>query len=115
MPGESLIKTTLKGGILDLETDEIVMDALKDIVREELKGRMKEALDHNPELKAEFKEAVRMYFEAKVMQTYAEFRLAKASAKLGLEVMPPPLREKLGREVAQMLEKEVTSLLEKAL
>lgn len=115
MPGESLLKTTLKGGILDLGTDEIVIDALKDIVRDELKGRMREALDKNPELKAEFKEAVRSYFEAKVQQTYAELKLAKASAKLGLEVMPPQLRDKLSREVAQMVEREVTSLLEKAL
>lgn len=115
MAGENLIKSTLKGGLFDLQTDEIVVDALRDILREEVKSRMREELDKHPDLKKEFRDAVRMYFEAKVHQTYAEFKLAKASAKLGLEVMPQDLRSELGREFAQILEKEMTALLEKSL
>ena len=52
-----------------------------------------------------------MYFEAKLKEAYAGIKMAKAGAKLGLELIPPHMK----KEVAKELEKEITSLFESAL
>lgn len=116
MPQENVVAQVLKGGLMDLVGGEDLMtEALRDLLRDEVKRRMREELDRSPDIREEMKEAVRMYFEAKVHETYASLKFAKASAKLGVNLMPRELREELGRELASVIEKEVGALLEKSL
>ncbi|HVL47933.1 MAG TPA: hypothetical protein VM889_05210 [Candidatus Thermoplasmatota archaeon] len=117
MADDSMVSQVLKGGgLMDLVGGEALMtEALKDLLRDEVKRKMREELERNPEIKEELKEAVRLYFEAKVHETYASLKFAKASAKLGVQLMPQHLRDELGREFAQILEKEIGALLQKAL
>jgi hypothetical protein len=113
---DDAIATLLKGATGELlKAEDLVVDAMRDLVREELKRRIRAELDANPELRAELREAVRMLLEAKVQEAYAGLKLAKAGAKLGLEMLPPELRQEIGREVMATFEKEVARLMEKAL
>lgn len=111
----NLVTQVLKGGFTDLlGNEELVIDAMRDLLRDEIKRKMREALDADPALKEELKDAVRLYFEARVHQAYASLKFMKASAKLGVTMLPSELREELGREIGSLLEKEVAALLEKA-
>ncbi|MHB8604238.1 MAG: hypothetical protein ACYDCK_03195 [Thermoplasmatota archaeon] len=110
----SFVSQLIKGADL-LGNDSLVLDALRDLLKDEIKGRMREELLRHPELHQEMKDAVRLYFEAKVHEYYATLKFAKASAKLGVNLMPEDLRAQLGREVASFVEREVSQLLEKSL
>jgi hypothetical protein len=39
--------------------------------------------------------------------------MAKCAAELGFQMVPPEMREKLGKDVAQLLEKEMSQVFEK--
>ena len=111
----NLVTQVLKGGFTDLlGNEELVVEAMRDLLREEIKRKMREALDADPALKEELKDAVRLYFEARVHQAYASLKFMKASAKLGVTMLPTQLRDELGKEIGSLLEKEVAALLEKA-
>ncbi|MHB8586627.1 MAG: type I restriction enzyme endonuclease domain-containing protein [Thermoplasmatota archaeon] len=113
---ENLIGQVMRGDLLDvLEQENVILDALRDLVRDEIKRRMREELDKSPQLREELKDAVREYYEAKVHEAYATLKFAKASAKLGVNLMPDNLRDELGRELQTVLEKDVAGILEKAL
>ena len=112
----NLISHVLQGGFTDLlGNEELVVEALRDLLKEEIKRKMRESLDNNPELAEELRQAVGTYFEAKVNEAYATLKFVKASAKLGVEMMPAPMRDQLGKEIGSLVEKEVAALLEKAL
>jgi hypothetical protein len=113
---DDAIGKLLKGSVGDLlKAEDLVLDAMRDTVRDELKRRIRAELDNNPELRQELRDAVRLLFEAKVQEAYAGLKLAKAGAKLGLEMLPPDLRQEIGREVMATFEKEIGRLLEKTL
>lgn len=115
MAGANFVSQFLKGGFTDvLGDEEMVAEALRDLVRDEIKRKMREELEKNPELREEIRNAVRLYFEAKVQEAHATLRFVKASAKLGVSMLPTDMREELGREIGTMIEKEVAALLEKA-
>jgi hypothetical protein len=89
--------------------EEIILEAAREMIKDELKEHIRQRLDDDPELKQEFKDAIGMYFEAKVKEMYANLKLAKASAKLGIDLMPEPLKKDFTRE----LEKELGSIVDK--
>ena len=113
--GGGWVSQALKGGFTDLlGNEELVVEAMRDLIKEEIRRKMREELDKNPELREELRDAVRLYFEARVHQAYASLKFVKASAKLGVQMLPGELREELGKEIGSLLEKEVAALLEKA-
>jgi len=114
MAQDNLVSQMLRGGTDLLGNEELIVDALRDLLKDEIKRKMREELERNPELQQELKDAVRLYFEAKVSQAYASLKFVKASAKLGVQMMPTDLRDQLGKEIGSLLEKEVAALLEKA-
>ena len=104
------------GKLLDLVGgEELVIEAFRDLVKDELKRHVRETLDANPELKSEVKAAVSRYFEAKVLETVALLALAKAGAKVSLEALPDNLRGRVGKDLAQAIEKDLTAVLERSL
>jgi hypothetical protein len=114
--GGNLVSQMLKGGFTDMLGDQdLVVDALRDLLKDELKRKMREELEKNPELQAELRDALRLYLESKVNEAYATLKFVKASAKLGVQMMPTEMRNQLGKEIGSLLEKEVAALLEKAL
>lgn len=115
MAQDNLMTQVLKGGFTDLlGNEELIMESMKDLLRDEIKRKMRETLEADPELKEELQDAIRMYYEARVRQTYATLKFVKASAKLGVGMLPSDLRSDLGKEIGSLLEKEVAALLEKS-
>ncbi len=95
--------------------EELVVEAFRDMVKDELKRHVRETLDENPELRQEVKDAVGRYFEAKVAQTLAVVALAKAGTKVSLASLPENLQGQVGEDIADTLEKDVATLLERSL
>jgi hypothetical protein len=98
-----------------LDVEDIIIESLKDMVKDEVKKHIKAALDKDPGLKRELKEAVNLYLEARAKQIYAAVLLAKGATKLGLSIMPGDMKKDLSKEVMSILEKELGQIMETAL
>jgi len=115
MTDKNLVETMIKSASEIVHTEDIMIEAVRDIIKDEIKNHIKGKLETNPELKAEFKEAINALFEAKAKEAYALVKLAKSTAKLGLESLPPQMKEQLMRELISIFEKELNVILEKTL
>lgn len=110
MPQDDLISQMLKNKIPDIiGGEELVLEAGREMIKEELKEHIRKKLEADPALKKEIKDAIGMYFEAKVKEVYANVKLAKASAKLGIDLLPEHMRKDISREV----EKELVTVVDK--
>ena len=113
---ENMIKSMGKGVPLEeLNTEGIVMDAMRDLVKDEIKQHLRRKVENNPELKKEFMEAVELFVEAKIRETFAALKLAKAGTKLGLMMVPDKMVDELTKEFSKVFEKEIVGLLEKSI
>jgi tellurite resistance protein len=97
-----------------LSSETLLIEAVQDLVKDEVKRAMREKLDANPELKKELKQAVQELLQAKVHEAYAVLKIGKVGAKIGIEMVPPELRREIGRELVTMFEKEVSKMLEQS-
>lgn len=110
MPQDDLVSQLMKNKFPDLiGGEELVLEAGREMIKEELKDHIRKRLEADPALKKEIKDAVGMYFEAKVMEAYANIKLAKASAKLGINLLPEHMRKDITKEV----EKELVTIVDK--
>jgi hypothetical protein len=96
-----------------VHTEDILVEAVRDLVKDEIKRYIRERLEGNPALRDELKGAVGELMEAKLKEAYAFLRIAKASAKLGLELVPRHLRGEVTKELAGIIEKEMAAILER--
>ena len=99
---ERLLTGSIRDQVKDLmSTEDLVIEAFRDLVKDELK--------------AEVKEAVSYYFHTKARTIYAELKATRAATRLGLRLLPDDLQSEVGEAVVSLFEKELGTLLEKAL
>ena len=114
MADEDIISSVIKSTRSMLSSETLLIEAVQDLVKDEVKRTMREKLDANPQLKEELKQAVQELLQAKVHEAYAVLKIGKVGAKIGIEMVPPELRREIGRELATMFEKEVSKMLEQS-
>jgi adenosyl cobinamide kinase/adenosyl cobinamide phosphate guanylyltransferase len=107
------MENAIRRALSSVQTEDLLVEAVRDMVKDEIKKYIHTKLSENPELKREIKEAVTELMDAKAREYYALARLAKNGAELGLEMMPPEMRERLTRDIAKLLEKEINQVFEK--
>lgn len=107
------MQDAIKSALDTMDTESLLVESMRDMVKDEIKAYMRQKIDENPELKAEIREAVRDLMDAKIRETVAMVRLAKCGAELGLASVPADLRQKLGNDMASLFERELTQLLDK--
>ena len=113
---ENTLNQILKGAVSDIMPQkDLIIDAVHDLVRDEIKRYIRQKLDENPELKKEIKEAVDEYLTAKVREINAGLKLAKSGAKLGLSLLPEHLRQEVSRDIVDLFEKEIGEILDRGL
>jgi len=112
MADDDIVNSLIKGTKSMLSSETLLIEAIQDLVKDEVKRHIREKLDANPELKAELKSAVEELLEAKVHEAYALLKVGKVGAKLGIELVPPKLRKEIGQEIVSLFEKEVGRMLE---
>lgn len=115
MNDENIINSLLKGTTGVLHTEDILVEAAKDLVKDEIKRYIREKIESKPELKEEIKGAVGDFIEAKMKEAQALVKIAKSGAKLGLELVPEHLREEMAKELLSVFEKEINAVLEKTI
>ena len=98
-----------------MATEDIMIEAVRDLVKDEIKTYIRDKVETDQELKAELKDAISYYFNAKARSVYAELKASRAAAKLGLRVLPEDLQGEVGEALVGLFEKELGDLLEKAL
>ena len=69
------IERLLSGSIQErieelLRPEDLIMEAARDLVKDEIKGYIRQKIDENPELKSEIKETIENYFEAKARSAF---------------------------------------------
>ncbi len=113
---EKNIVPMVKSALSDvMGAEDIILEATRDLVKDEIKRVIRAKLEENPALRDEIKEAISMYLEAKGRQVFAAVKLAKCGAKLGLELLPPALKRDMSREVMSMFEKELSEIITRGL
>jgi hypothetical protein len=112
MADEDVISSVVKSTRSMLSSETLLIEAVQDLVKDEVKKTIREKLDANPELKQELRLAVQELMEAKVHEAYALLKVGKVGAKIGIELVPPKLRKEIGQELASLFEKEVNRMLE---
>ncbi len=112
MAEDNLVERVLRDTMGAVHTEDLLVEAVRDLVKDEVKAYVRARLDANPELKAEIRDAVRDMMQAKLQEAYAFAKLAKAGVKLGLELVPPDMRAEVTKELARFIEKEVGAILE---
>ncbi len=94
-----------------LKSETLMVEAVQDLVRDEVKRHIRQKLDSDPELREELKKAVESLIEAKAREAYALLRIGKCGAALGISLVPEDLRKEIGHELANIFEKEVSRML----
>jgi len=97
-----------------LQSETLVVEAVQDLVRDEVKRHIRQKLDSDPELRDELRKAVESLMEAKAREAYALLRIGKCGAKLGISLVPENMRKEIGHELASIFEKEVSRMLEQS-
>ncbi len=113
MADDEVLSSVLKGTLGIVHTEDLLLEAVRDLVREEVKGYIRQRLEDRPALKEEMKQGVAALIEAKVREASALLLIAKSAAKLGVELVPAPLRKEVAKELVDALEKEITTILER--
>ena len=103
----------LKNPIESFRPEDLLVESVRDLVKEEMKKRIKGALDQDPELRSELKTAVGELVEARIREMYAMVKIAKCGAELGIKMVPEELRSKMEKDIALMLEKEFSQMMER--
>ena len=95
--------------------EDLVLDAFRDLVKDEIKRRVRESIENDEQLKAEVDDALTYYFHAKARSIFAEIKASRAAARLGMAILPDEVKEEASEALVSLFEKELVNLLEKAL
>ena len=95
--------------------EEIVRDATRDLIKEEIRRHIEKTLREDPKLAEEIRDAVRQLLEARALEYAALLRVGALTAHLGLSSLPESVRRQLTRDVAQLVSRELGDVVEKSL
>jgi len=107
------VRGTIEEAVGVSNVEDLLIESVRDLVKDEVKKYIRSKIDANPELKKEIKKAIEELLEAKVKESMALVKIAKCGAKLGLEMIPPQMREEMVSSLVSMLEKELFSVMGK--
>ncbi|MGM0509645.1 MAG: hypothetical protein ACQESD_00760 [Thermoplasmatota archaeon] len=94
-----------------LNTENLMVDVIEEMIKDEIKKYIRERLDENEELKKQFKESVEMLMEAKAKEAFAYGMLAKSSADLGMELIPPKLKKEIKSKLSEIIEEKMEEIM----
>ncbi len=97
-----------------LNTEDLVLEAVHSLVQDEIKEYIRKKLNEDEVLRKELRDTVELYMEAKLKELYYAMKIAKTGTKLGLNLIPEKLREEISNELSRVVEKEMSTILEKS-
>ena len=109
---EKTVSHLMKGGEDIINTENLIVEAVEEMIKDEIKKYIRSKLDENDELKKEIKENVEMLMEAKAKEAYAYGMLAKSSADLGFELIPPKMKKEMRNKLSELMEEKIEEMME---
>jgi hypothetical protein len=107
------LSTIIKNPMGSMKVEELVIEAVRDLIKEEIKRHIVQALDEDPELKEAIRESITELMAAKLREAYALIKMGKCGAELGIALVPEDLRKNIDRDLAALLEKQVSQLVDR--
>jgi hypothetical protein len=98
-----------------LRPEELVREATRDIVKDEIRRHLEKTLKEDPQLEADLREAVRDLLAARATEYAALVRVGTATARLGLHALPPEVRRALTKNLVDLVSKELGQIVERSL
>ncbi len=98
-----------------LRPEELVREATRDIVKDEIRRHLEKTLHEDPKLQQALKDAVRDLLEARANEYAALLRVGAATARLGLSALPPDVRRAVMKDLVDLLSKELGQIVERSL
>ena len=98
-----------------LRPEELVREATRDIVKDEIRRHLEKTLKENPNLEEDLRNAVHDLLTARAMEYAALLRVGTATARLGVSALPPNVRRELTKEIVDMVSKELGQIVERSL
>ncbi|HYA57804.1 MAG TPA: hypothetical protein VEH57_05000 [Thermoplasmata archaeon] len=98
-----------------LRPEELVREATRDIVKDEIRRHLEKTIRDDPKLEADLKDAVRDLLQARAMEYAALVRVGTTAARLGLSALPPDVRKALTKDFVDLLSKELGQIVERSL
>jgi len=98
-----------------LRPEELVREATRDLVKDEIRRHLEKTLRDDPKLAQDLKDAVKDLLAAKATEYAALVRVGTATARLGLSALPPDVRASLTKEIVDMISKELGQIVERSL
>ena len=98
-----------------LRPEELVREATRDIVKDEIRRHLERTLKENPKLEQDLRDAVRELLEARAKEYAALLRVGTATARLGLSALPPEVRRSLTKEIVDLVSQELGQIVERSL
>ncbi len=98
-----------------LRPEELLREATRDLVKEEIRHHLEKTLRDDPKLARDLRDAVRDLLEARAREYAAVLRVGAATARLGLSALPPDVRRSLTEDVVKFLSQEIGNIAERTL
>lgn len=98
-----------------LRPEEIVRDATRDIIKDEIRRHIEKTLRDDPKLADDIRDAVRQLLEARALEYAALIRVGTLTARLGLSTLPENVRRALTQDLAQLVSRQLDDIVEKSL
>ncbi|HTZ61143.1 MAG TPA: hypothetical protein VMC82_00625 [Thermoplasmata archaeon] len=98
-----------------LRPEELVREATRDLVKDEIRRHLEKTLKEDPQLEADLREAVRDLLAARASEYAALVRVGTATARLGLHALPADVRRALTKNLVDLVSKELGQIVERSL
>lgn len=98
-----------------LRPEELVREATRDLVKDEIRRHLEKTLKDDPKLQQDLRDAVRDLLAARAMEYAALLRVGTTGARLGLSALPPNVRKALTQELVHLVSNELGQIAERSL
>ncbi len=110
-PIDSLLKSTQDL----LRPEQLVREATRDIVKEEIRRHLEKTLRRTRSSHQDLEDAVRAPLEARALEYAAVIKVGTCAARLGLAAVPPNIRSALTKDVVELISRELGQIVERSL
>jgi len=98
-----------------LHSEDLVVEAVQDLIKDEIKLQIRNRILEDPEVRKELKSAISLYIEYKIKELYAAMKLAKAGAKVSINLIPENMKDEVSGEFIKIFEHQINAIFEKSL
>ncbi len=95
--------------------DNVILEAVIDIYKDEIKDTIRKKLNDNPRLNKELKDAIKEYVQGKLLEAAAQGKLLKIVAELGLVSLPDNMRDEIVKTIIKAIGPEIDTILKNTL